>query len=52
MQVGKEVKMNMPVEDAFKKSIETVMDWIANEVNMNKTYVLLRTYAPVHFRFA
>ncbi|KAF7804760.1 protein trichome birefringence-like 10 [Senna tora] len=49
-QVGQEVKMNMTVEDAFRKSIETVMDWIVNEVNMNKTYVLLRTYAPVHFR--
>jgi len=44
--------MNMTTEDAFRKSIETVVDWIANEVNINKTYVLFRTYAPVHFRFA
>ncbi|ESW34406.1 hypothetical protein PHAVU_001G150000 [Phaseolus vulgaris] len=49
-QIGEEVKMNMTTEDAFRKSIETVVDWIANEVNINKTYVLFRTYAPVHFR--
>ncbi|KAL2320936.1 hypothetical protein Fmac_029905 [Flemingia macrophylla] len=49
-QIGEEVKMNMTTEDAFRKSMETVVDWIANEVNTNKTYVLFRTYAPVHFR--
>ncbi|KAK7285373.1 hypothetical protein RJT34_20142 [Clitoria ternatea] len=49
-QVGEEVKMNMTTEDAFRRSIETVIDWIAKEVNMNRTYVLFRTYAPVHFR--
>ncbi|XP_020238782.1 protein trichome birefringence-like 10 [Cajanus cajan] len=49
-QVGEEVKMNMTTEDAFRKSMETVVGWIANEVNLNKTYVLFRTYAPVHFR--
>ncbi|XP_027350616.1 protein trichome birefringence-like 10 [Abrus precatorius] len=49
-QVGEEVKMNMTTEEAFRKSVETVIDWIASEVNMNKTYVLFRTYAPVHFR--
>ncbi|KAJ1433055.1 PC-Esterase [Sesbania bispinosa] len=49
-QIGKDVKMNMTTEDAFRKSVETVIDWIASEVNTNKTYVLFRTYAPVHFR--
>ncbi|KAG5055276.1 hypothetical protein AAZX31_03G134500 [Glycine max] len=49
-QIGEEVKMNMTTEDAFRKSIETVVDWVANEVNINKTYVIFRTYAPVHFR--
>ncbi|KAH1194877.1 Protein trichome birefringence-like 11 [Glycine max] len=49
-QIGEEVKMNMTIEDAFRKSIETVVDWIANKVDMNKTYVLFRTYSPVHFR--
>lgn len=50
-QEGNEVKMNMSLETAFRKSIKTVFDWIYNEVNMSKTYVLFRTYAPIHFRF-
>ncbi|XP_027928639.1 protein trichome birefringence-like 10 [Vigna unguiculata] len=49
-QIGEKVKMNMTTEEAFRKSMETVVHWIANEVNINKTYVLFRTYAPVHFR--
>lgn len=49
-QIGEQVKMNMSTEDAFRLSVETVVDWIAREVNRNKTYVLFRTYAPVHFR--
>ncbi|KAB2605289.1 protein trichome birefringence-like 10 [Pyrus ussuriensis x Pyrus communis] len=48
-QEGKEVKMNMTVETAFRRSLDTVIDWIGNEVNMSKSYVLFRTYAPVHF---
>lgn len=51
-QEGEEVKMNMTVETAYRRSIETVIDWIGSEVNMSKTYVLFRTYAPVHFRFS
>ncbi|PRQ18303.1 hypothetical protein RchiOBHm_Chr7g0204481 [Rosa chinensis] len=30
--------------------METLIDWIDSEVNMSTTYVLFRTYAPVHFR--
>lgn len=44
--------MNMTVKTAYRKSMETLIDWIDSEVNMSKTYVLFRTYAPVHFRFA
>ncbi|PNY10151.1 protein YLS7-like [Trifolium pratense] len=49
-QIGDKVKMNMSIDNAFRVSVETVVDWIAREVNRNKTYVLFRTYAPVHFR--
>ncbi|XP_022155625.1 protein trichome birefringence-like 10 isoform X2 [Momordica charantia] len=49
-QEGEEVKMNMSIGNAFRKSIQTVIDWIGKEVNSNKTYVLFRTYSPVHFR--
>ncbi|CAL9023756.1 unnamed protein product [Prunus brigantina] len=50
-QEGVEVKMNITVENAYFRSIETVVDWIGSEVNTSRTYALFRTYAPVHFRF-
>lgn len=43
--------MEMSIESAYRRSIETVMDWIESEVNMSKTQVFFRSYAPVHFRF-
>ncbi|KAL5561657.1 hypothetical protein UlMin_031404 [Ulmus minor] len=49
-QEGEEVKKNMTIETAYRRSIETVVDWIGTQVNMNKTYVLFRTYSPIHFR--
>ncbi|QCD77083.1 protein trichome birefringence-like 11 [Vigna unguiculata] len=49
-QEGVEVKLEMKVEEAYKKSIETVLNWIQNSVNARKTQVFVRTYAPVHFR--
>ncbi|KAF5732758.1 protein trichome birefringence-like 10 [Tripterygium wilfordii] len=48
-QEGKELKMNMSVETAYQRSIETLIDWIGNEVDMSKTQVFFRTYAPAHF---
>ncbi|KAK3139314.1 hypothetical protein QOZ80_5AG0381240 [Eleusine coracana subsp. coracana] len=49
-QVGDEVKMEMTVADAYRRSIQTLSDWIHKEVNTSKTHVIYRTYAPVHFR--
>ncbi|KAF4365058.1 hypothetical protein F8388_001806 [Cannabis sativa] len=49
-QEGEEVKMEMTVEEAYHRSIETVVHWIENQVNSSKTQVFFRTYAPVHFR--
>ncbi|XP_020223249.1 protein trichome birefringence-like 11 [Cajanus cajan] len=49
-QEGMEVKLEMKVEEAYKRSIETVLKWIQNTVNPGKTQVFFRTYAPVHFR--
>lgn len=43
--------MEMSVEDAYHKSMETVVHWIDTQVNSSKTQVFFRTYAPVHFRF-
>lgn len=44
--------MDMKVEHAYRKSIETVVHWIETKLNSSKTQVFFRTYAPVHFRFA
>ncbi|XP_057473056.1 protein trichome birefringence-like 11 [Actinidia eriantha] len=49
-QEGEEVKMEMSVEKAFRRALETLVDWIDREVNLSKTQVLFRSYAPVHFR--
>lgn len=50
-QEGEEVKMEMSVENAYHRAIETVVHWIDTAVNPSRTQVFFRTYAPVHFRF-
>ncbi|KAL9227959.1 hypothetical protein vseg_003588 [Gypsophila vaccaria] len=49
-QEGNELKLNMTVETAFRRSIETLANWVDNQVNVSKTSVFFRSYAPVHFR--
>ncbi|KAF3457189.1 hypothetical protein FNV43_RR01846 [Rhamnella rubrinervis] len=49
-QEGEEVKFDMKVDEAYEKSMEMVVRWIDNKINSNKTQVIFRTYAPVHFR--
>ncbi|KAF5947925.1 hypothetical protein HYC85_013882 [Camellia sinensis] len=49
-QEGEKVKMEMSVENALRRAIETMVDWIGSEVNLSKTQVIFRSYAPVHFR--
>ncbi|XP_015573473.1 protein trichome birefringence-like 10 isoform X2 [Ricinus communis] len=49
-QEGADVKMEMNVEQAYKRSIETAVQWINDKVNTSKTQVFFRTFAPVHFR--
>ncbi|KAK6130333.1 hypothetical protein DH2020_035925 [Rehmannia glutinosa] len=51
-QEGSNVNMDMEVDSAYQKSLETVLKWIHRAVNTTKTQVFFRTYAPVHFRFA
>lgn len=50
-QEGEEVKIKISVESAFRRAMETLVDWIYSDVNLSKTQVLFRSYAPVHFRF-
>ncbi|XP_057415700.1 protein trichome birefringence-like 10 [Lotus japonicus] len=49
-QEGTEVKLKLHVEDAYKRSMETVLNWMQSSVNPSKTQVFFRTLAPVHFR--
>ncbi|KAF5736832.1 Trichome birefringence-like 11 isoform 1 [Tripterygium wilfordii] len=49
-QEGDKVRLKMKVEDAYRRSMETVLNWTQNEVNMSNTRIFFRTFAPVHFR--
>ncbi|XP_039043027.1 protein trichome birefringence-like 10 [Hibiscus syriacus] len=49
-QQGMEMNLNMDITAAFRKSIETLLDFIHGQVNTSKTQVYFRTYAPQHFR--
>uniref|UniRef100_A0A7N0TN04 Trichome birefringence-like N-terminal domain-containing protein n=1 Tax=Kalanchoe fedtschenkoi TaxID=63787 RepID=A0A7N0TN04_KALFE len=51
-QVGEKVMMEMTIADAYKRSIETLAQWVDHQVNMSKTSIFFRTYSPIHFRFA
>ena len=44
--------MNMSIEAAYRRSIETVADWVDTQVDTNKTLVFFRSYSPSHFRFS
>ena len=44
------MKTDMKVRTAYRKSIDTVFEWLDRDVDMGKTRVFFRTYAPVHFR--
>ncbi|XP_051218101.1 protein trichome birefringence-like 10 [Lolium perenne] len=46
---GHEVKMDMSVNDAYRRSIHTLFDWLHREVNSTKTQAIFRTYSPSHF---
>jgi GDSL/SGNH-like Acyl-Esterase family found in Pmr5 and Cas1p len=50
-QEGNEVKMEMNVDTAYQRAIGTLFSWLNAEVNITETQVVIRTYAPVHFRF-
>ncbi|XXG54446.1 hypothetical protein AAC387_Pa03g2321 [Persea americana] len=48
-QIGNNVKTNMSIESAYRKSIETLFLWISREADSSRT-VIFRTYAPAHYR--
>ena len=40
----------MEIEDGFKLAMRTWRKWVATELDIEKTKVVFRTYAPTHFR--
>ncbi|KAH9614518.1 hypothetical protein KSS87_017419, partial [Heliosperma pusillum] len=50
-QEGNKVDVNMTLETAFRRSIQTLVSWIDTHMNLTKTKVYFRSYAPIHFRF-
>uniref|UniRef100_A0A1J3CLE8 Protein trichome birefringence-like 11 n=1 Tax=Noccaea caerulescens TaxID=107243 RepID=A0A1J3CLE8_NOCCA len=49
-QEGAKVNMTMKIGHAYRRAMKTVVKWIQEEVDSNKTQVFFRTFAPVHFR--
>ncbi|KAL2645125.1 hypothetical protein R1flu_012712 [Riccia fluitans] len=49
-QVGDKINMEMEVGDAFRMAIQTVANYVDENVDPKKTQVFWRSYAPVHFR--
>ncbi|KAG6480150.1 protein trichome birefringence-like 10 [Zingiber officinale] len=49
-QEGNQVAIEMSVDEAYQRAMQTLFQWIHKEVNRSKTQVIFRTYAPPHFR--
>lgn len=48
-QVGKTLKLGMPVTDALKKALQTWASWVESSINPNRTKVFFRTFESSHW---
>ncbi|PON99685.1 Trichome birefringence-like family [Trema orientale] len=48
-QVGKSLKLGMPINTAFRKALGTWASWVETMVNTNKTSVFFRTFESSHW---
>ncbi|MCO5608135.1 hypothetical protein L7F22_062341 [Adiantum nelumboides] len=48
-QTGDRANTSMTVGDGFNKAMQTWKEWVAKKVDLTKTQIFFRTYAPVHF---
>lgn len=48
-QVEKHANTSMDVRDGFKRAMQTWRKWVAKELDLRRTMVFFRTYAPIHF---
>lgn len=43
--------MNMSIEAAYRRAMETVVDFVNTQLVKDNTRIFFRTYSPNHFRF-
>ncbi|KAM5562447.1 protein trichome berefringence-like 7 [Rosa sericea] len=48
-QVGKSLKLGMPITTAFKKAMNTWASWVETTINTNRTSVFFRTFESSHW---
>lgn len=44
-----EIKMNMSIEAAYRRAMETVVDFVYTQLGKDNTRIFFRTYSPNHF---
>ncbi|XP_037480440.1 protein trichome birefringence-like 11 [Triticum dicoccoides] len=49
-QEGKRLRLDMSVEAAYQRAMDTVHEWVQKEVDGSKTLAVFRTYSPAHNR--
>ncbi|XP_051210942.1 protein trichome birefringence-like 10 [Lolium perenne] len=49
-QEGKKLRLDMSVEVAYQRAMDTVHLWVQKEVDASKTLAVFRTYSPAHTR--
>ncbi|XP_058186792.1 protein trichome berefringence-like 7 [Rhododendron vialii] len=48
-QVGKSLKLGMPISTAFRTAIDTWASWVETKIDTNRTHVFFRTFEPSHW---
>ncbi|KAL6209260.1 hypothetical protein ACLB2K_020202 [Fragaria x ananassa] len=48
-QMGKSLKLGMPITTAFKKAMSTWASWVETTINTNRTSVFFRTFESSHW---
>lgn len=49
-QVGKNLKLGMPIVSAYKTALQTWASWVDKMINPKQTRVFFRTFEPSHWR--
>ncbi|KAL8036400.1 hypothetical protein ABFX02_12G156100 [Erythranthe guttata] len=49
-QEGEHVNMTMDAMEAFRRSLDPLKQWVAQNSENGKTNIFFRSYSPVHFR--